>query len=133
VEVSDLCALPLLHIHIYSGSIGSHELLFLHMYSRSIGPQEILFLQTHMYAAPRSDFPWPLSDREFVYRRRLVQDGAGGAIAVTKAIKASSEWLPVEKSVIRIRDFLQYTSVRPLDDGSGCSFAMLCECLGFRV
>jgi len=88
---------------------------------------------TAAVAAPRSDFPWPLSDREFVYRRRLVQDGAGGAIAVTKAIKASSEWLPVEKSVIRIRDFLQYTSVRPLDDGSGCSFAMLCECLGFRV
>jgi hypothetical protein len=52
---------------------------------------------------------------------------------VTKAIKSRSEWLPVEKSVIRIRDVLQYTSVRPLDDGSGCSFAMLCECLGFRV
>ena len=68
-----------------------------------------------------------------MYRRRIVKDGAGGAIAVTKAIKSSSEWLPVEKSVIRIRDFLQYTSVRPLDDGSGCSFAMLCECLGFRV
>jgi hypothetical protein len=34
---------------------------------------------TAAVAAPRSDFPWPLSDREFVYRRRLVQDGAGGA------------------------------------------------------
>ena len=76
----------------------------------------------------KSDFPWPLYDREFVYRRRLVHEGGGGgAIAVSKAIKASSEWAPVEKSVIRIRDFVQYSAVRPLADGSGCSFAMLCK------
>ena len=76
----------------------------------------------------KTDFPWPLSDREFVYRRRLVHDGKGGAIGVSKAIRASSEWVPEEKSVIRIRDFVQYSAVRPLEDGSGVSFALLCKC-----
>ena len=73
----------------------------------------------------RTDFPWPLSDREFVYRRRVQRDGQGGAVSVNKAIKASSAWVPVESSVIRIRDFIQHCSVSPLQDGSGVSIAML--------
>jgi hypothetical protein len=72
-----------------------------------------------------SDFPWPLSDREFVFRRRLVKDGTRGAVAVSKAVTPSGEWVPVEKSKIRIRDFVQYSSVSALDDGSGVSIALL--------
>lgn len=73
----------------------------------------------------RTDFPWPLSDREFVYRRRLERDGAGGAVAVSKAIRSSSDLVPVQSGVIRIRDFVQYCHVRALEDGSGVTIAML--------
>lgn len=72
-----------------------------------------------------SDFPWPISDREFVFRRRLMRDGATGAVAVSKAISPSDGWVPVESSKVRIRDFVQYSSVSALEDGSGVSIALL--------
>ena len=71
-----------------------------------------------------SDFPWPISDREYVFRRRLMQDGTG-AVAVSKAISPSDGLVPVESSKIRIRDFVQYSSVSTLEDGSGVSIALL--------
>ena len=40
-------------------------------------------------------------------------------------IRSSSDLVPVESGVIRIRDFVQYCYVHALEDGSGVTIAML--------
>ena len=73
----------------------------------------------------KSDFPWPLSDRDFVYRRRIERDDTGGAVSVSKAIQASGDWVPVDPKVVRVNEYVQYVSVRQLEEGNGVRFAML--------
>lgn len=58
-----------------------------------------------------TDFPWPLSDREYVFRHRSgeVDDLK---VAVSRAVNQSESLLQPSPSMVRIREFVQFSAAR---------------------
>ena len=73
-----------------------------------ISPQEI-------YYYVRSEFPWPLSDRDFVVHNKIWQD------PITHTFYSKSEvlnnYLDEKKDVVRIKEFEAEWQITPLESG----------------
>eukprot|EP00282_Hemiselmis_andersenii_P012451 CAMPEP_0114151162 /NCGR_PEP_ID=MMETSP0043_2-20121206/23106_1 /TAXON_ID=464988 /ORGANISM="Hemiselmis andersenii, Strain CCMP644" /LENGTH=192 /DNA_ID=CAMNT_0001245975 /DNA_START=96 /DNA_END=670 /DNA_ORIENTATION=+ len=68
------------------------------------------------------DFPWPLFDREYVMRRRLDRHPHGGATSISRIVANSTGVLGHDANYVRISDFVQLATARPMDDGNGSAF-----------
>jgi len=71
------------------------------------------------------DFPWPMSDREYLLRTRLERYEGGSAASITRIVKNSESVLAKEPENVRIEDFTQSATARPLQDGTGVSFHLI--------
>jgi hypothetical protein len=60
------------------------------------------------------DFPWPMSDREYLLRTRLERYEGGSAASITRIVKNSESILAKEPENVRIEDFTQSATARPL-------------------
>ncbi|EKX48391.1 START domain-containing protein [Guillardia theta CCMP2712] len=72
-----------------------------------------------------TDLPWPLSDREYIFRRRIVCREDGSCIAVSKTVAEESVLIARDPSLVRVRDFVQYSQIRPSKDGKGVDVGLL--------
>jgi hypothetical protein len=74
-----------------------------------VSPTEIIY-----YA--KSDFPWPLSNRDFVLRNWYGQDSTTGAYYSIS--KVEPDYLPENKKYVRVTSFESSWSIMPQDDGT---------------
>jgi len=63
-----------------------------------------------------TDMPWPVTDRDVLTEREIVQDPA--TLAVTISDKATENLMPVQKGLVRILKSRQQWTLTPAADGS---------------
>ncbi len=57
---------------------------------------------SEIYYYSKLDFPWPLDDRDIIVQSKIVQDPLTRRITATS--KATPDYLPVQKGVVRMRN-----------------------------